>query len=478
MVKIIQPWRGLTGCLSPRNGKTSTKTLWSMLSPHLFQIHCSLLLLPLPNQYRYARFKFESFWTEIPGYLNCVQQHWQQPVNQHHNPLLKLHIKLSRTAKGLRKWSRTLVTQGNLSMAVCREVISQLDKAEEERQLSSQEHVFRKFLKTRLLGLSAIEKARAKQKSRLTWLRKGDTNTKYFQIVANTRKRRYYIHMFNSNGRIVTTQQDKQEAVYQHFLNHFGTYKSRSCSLNFQNLKWEPRELHQLDEPFTEEEIKQAIFSTPKEKAPGPDGFIGLFYTSCWQIIKDDLMQALNHFYSLNQQELHLLNQAYIILLPKKDDPIFVSDYRPISLTHSFAKIVSKILANRLAPELPHIISINQSAFIKRRSIHDNFIYVQELIRELHRKKSMALFVKLDISKAFDSVNWPYLLEIMEYLGFGYRWRNWISSLWCTSSSCCLLNGQPGRRILHMRGVWQGDPLSPLLFLLVIEPLHMLFKVA
>lgn len=85
------------------------------------------------------------------------------------------------------------------------------------------------------------------------------------------------------------------------------------------------------------------------------------------------------------------------------------------------------------------------------------------------------MFVKLDISKAFDTVNWPYLLSVMTHLGFGHRWRNWISSLWCMASSSFLLNEEPDRRILHCRGVRQGDPLSPMLFLLAMEPLHQLF---
>jgi hypothetical protein len=89
-----------------------------------------------------------------------------------------------------------------------------------------------------------------------------------------------------------------------------------------------------------------------------------------------------------------------------------------------------------------------------------------------------ALFIKLGISKAFDTVSCPYLLSIMSYLGFGQRWLNWISSLWCRASSCYMVNGNPGKRVLHCRGVRQGDPLSPLLFLLAMEPLHRLFKCA
>jgi hypothetical protein len=158
-----------------------------------------------------------------------------------------------------------------------------------------------------------------------------------------------------------------------------------------------------------------------------------------------------------------------VVLVPKKQDPHKVSDYRPISLTHFFAKIMTKLMANRLALELHKLISINQTIFIKRRCIHDNFMYVQQVVKDLHKRKIPALFIKLDISKPFDTVNWPYLLDIMSHLGFGYKWKNWIPTLWCTASSYFLLNGELGRRILHCRGVRQGDPLSPILFLLAIE---------
>jgi hypothetical protein len=105
-------------------------------------------------------------------------------------------------------------------------------------------------------------------------------------------------------------------------------------------------------------------------------------------------------------------------------------------------------------------------------------MFVQQVIKELHRRKTPSLFIKIDISKAFDSVNWPYLIQIMVHLGFGQRWRDWITTLWNTSSSSFLLNGDPGRRVLHYIWVRQGGCLSLMFFLLVIEPLHMLFQKA
>jgi hypothetical protein len=126
-----------------------------------------------------------------------------------------------------------------------------------------------------------------------------------------------------------------------------------------------------------------------------------------------------------------------VVLIPKKENLQRITNYRPISLTHSFTKLITKILANRVGPELDHLIFINQTIFIRKRCIHDNFI------RDLHMKKNPSLFIKLNISKAFDSVNWPYLIQIMTHLGFGQRWKNWITTLWGTTSSYFLLNGEP-----------------------------------
>jgi hypothetical protein len=120
---------------------------------------------------------------------------------------------------------------------------------------------------------------------------------------------------------------------------------------------------------------------------------------------------------------------GYITLIPKKLDTNLAKDFHPISLVHSFAKLITKILANWLAPHLNSIVATNQSAFIRGRSIRDHFILVQQTVKTLQRQKVPSPFLKLDISKAFDSVFWTFLLEVLSHLGFGMMWCNLISNM-------------------------------------------------
>jgi len=144
-------------------------------------------------------------------------------------------------------------------------------------------------------------------------------------------------------------------------------------------------------------------------------------------------------------------------------------------MIHSFAKLISKMLALRLAPRMVKIMDKNQNAFIRTRSIHDNYKYIQRAAVLIRKKKVPMLLLKLDISKAFDTVSWPFLSEILQAHGFGEPWRRWIETLLSTASSKIILNGQHGPTIRHLRGVRQGDSLSPLLFIIAMDVMHRIF---
>jgi hypothetical protein len=303
------------------------------------------------------------------------------------------------------------------------DVILQLDIAEETRTLSVDERALRADLKRRVLGLAALERSRKRQASRISYLREGDANTKFFHLRIISRRRKNHIQRLKHNDGWSATHEDKEKLVFDHFSQALGRPPPRQLDFNWAVINPTLHSLEDLGLPFSELEIKEAIDDMPADKAPGPDGYSIAFFRSCWDIIKDDLMKVINAFSELSASNFHIINKANIVLLPKKDGAESISDFRPISLIHAIPKIIAKAMARRLGPKMDDIVSRSQSAFIKSRTIHDNFLYVRNTARKLHRSKTPALLIKLDIAKAFDTVRWDYILDLMQRLGFPPRWR-------------------------------------------------------
>jgi hypothetical protein len=142
-----------------------------------------------------------------------------------------------------------------------------------------------------------------------------------------------------------------------------------------------------------------------------------------------DVVAAVRSVFLGADQHFERLNTALLTLLPKVEGAVELKQFRPISLVHSFAKLVAKLLATRLAPRMPELVRCNQSSFIKGRCIHDNFVLVRHSAMLLHRRKVPAVLLKLDVARAFDSVSWPFLLSVLRRRGFGRRWIHWVTLL-------------------------------------------------
>ena len=433
--------------------------------------HCPLILGLRDNLPGKPRFHFEAFWPKMDGFMETVESAWTS-IPARHYPLETLSLKLKAAARSLQSWSQKKVGHIKSQLLMAKEVVHQLDIVQDSRPLLDSEIWLRNNLKKLSLALSSTLRTVARLRSRIGWLQEGDANTRLFHMHARHRKRKSFIAMLQSNERMLTGHEEKAAEILEFYTNLIGTDDMRERTVDLDALDMPSFDLEALDNPILEEEVWNTIKSLPSDKAPGPDGFTGRFYKVCWPIIKGDLMAAIHSVWGKNFRNLWMLNSAYITLLPKRPDAEHVKDYRPISLVHSFAKLITKILANRLAGRLDGMVSPNQSAFIKGHFIQDNFMMVQQTVRFLHSQKQPRILLKLDITKAFDSVSWPFLLEVLHKLGFGPRWRDLLCGLLVTSSTQVLLNGTPGERIQYRRGLRQGDPLSPMLFILVMDVLN------
>lgn len=265
--------------------------------------------------------------------------------------------------------SYTLKQQAGLA----EQIILHLDQMQETRQLTDDELSLRRLAKGRILGLAYLRRAKIRQRSRLTTIQVGDANTRLFHLRANGRRRKTHIPALNHLGATITAHDQKAATLLQHYTAQLGTCTPREQILNWDLLDFQRHDLATLDAEISPHEIREAVMKGPSEKAPGPDGYIGVFFKNAWDIIKHDLAAGIQGIFDRRSSCWNLLNSANIALLPKKDGVAQIGDYRPISLMHSIAKILGKILANRLAPFLDQHVSHSQSAFIKCRCIQDNF---------------------------------------------------------------------------------------------------------
>ncbi|XP_057786555.1 uncharacterized protein LOC131004001 [Salvia miltiorrhiza] len=213
-----------------------------------------------------------------------------------------------------------------------------------------------------------------------------------------------------------------------------------------------------------ESEIAAEVFGMDANSAPGPDGFSGSFFQTCWEIIKTDVVSAVQTFFRSSYLPTGC-NSSTMILIPKKKDVSTVADLRPIVLSNFFFKIISKILASRLSRIASTHISNNQFGFISGRNIHDCIMLSSEGCNSMQRtNRGSNMACKIDINKAFDTIRWEFIMQVLRANGYHEKFVNWIWIIFSSARVSILYNGQLSGYFSCSRGVRQGDPLSPILF--------------
>ncbi|PNY11621.1 cysteine-rich receptor-like protein kinase, partial [Trifolium pratense] len=431
--------------------------------------HCPIWLLCSTFNWGPKPFKVNNCWLEHPGFKLFVEKIWE-----------KLHIsgkkafvikeKLKRLKEELRGWNREIF--GILDLNI-EKMVKELNEVEEivgtdgeNLVVGDKTGVNRKFWEQLHYKESLI-----KQKSRMKWIREGDSNTRFFHLsLKNRRRRNQLLVLKKGDDWIQGVDNIKMQAK-----NHFSRNFIEDChnrpfvnGINFQKLSIEDNDLLLL--PFSEEEVREVIWSCDGNKSPGPDGFNFNFLKACWSILKFDVMEFLNEFHQ-NAVLPKAITASFLALIPKKDHPQQLSDYRPICLIGMLYKILSKLLAARLKNVMGKLISTCQSAFIPGRQILDGVLVLNEVIDLAKRRKDCCLLFKVDFERAYDTISWNYLESMMLKMGFAERWMKWIRACIFNSSMSVLINGSPTEDFTVGKGLRQGDPLSPFLFLIAAEGL-------
>jgi hypothetical protein len=224
-------------------------------------------------------------------------------------------------------------------------------------------------------------------------------------------------------------------------------------------------DLDELTKPFEKKEMDEVIKEMPVDRAPGPDGFNGLFLKKCWHIVKEDFYKLAADFHNESLQ-LRNINGSYITLVPKKKVAVRVIDFCPISWTNVCVKFLTKLAANRLQGKILGCIHKNQYGFLRNRSIQDCLAWSFEYLYLCQISKRPIVILKLDFAKAFDTIEHEAILKVMEFKGFNRKWINRAKTIMSSGTSSILLNGIPGKQFECKRGVRQGDPISPLFYIL------------
>lgn len=234
-----------------------------------------------------------------------------------------------------------------------------------------------------------------------------------------------------------------------------------------------------LTHEVTGEEIKKVVFSMPNDKSPGPDGYTSEFYKASWELIGKEFILAVQSFFAKGFLPKGI-NSTILALIPKKKGAKEMKDFRPISCCNVIYKVISKIIANRLKGVLPKFISGNQSAFVKDRLLIENVLLATELVKDYHKESvTSRCAIKIDLSKAFDSVQWSFLHKVLSGLNFPPTFIHWIMLCVTTASFSVHVNGELVGYFRSSRGLRQGCSLSPYLFVISMDILSkMLDKAA
>nr|GEZ51858.1 RNA-directed DNA polymerase, eukaryota [Tanacetum cinerariifolium] len=298
------------------------------------------------------------------------------------------------------------------------------------------------------------------QKAKIRWAIEGDENSKYFYAIINKKRANLFVKGVMVDGNRIDDPDLVKHEFRSHFADRFQDPGSKRGSLNFLFLnRLSNDHILDLESSISNDEIRTAVWGCGVDKSPGPDGFTFEFFRKYWAVVGPDFSIAVEWFFEHGEFAIGC-NSSFVALIPKVLDSKVVSDYRPISLIKSLYKVVTKILATQLFLVISDLISDVQTAFLPNRQILDGLFIINEILARCKLKKQQAMIFKVDFAKAYDSIRWDFLDDVLISFGFGSKWRSWIRGSLSLGKASILVNGSPTLEFYFHRGLKQGDPLA------------------
>ncbi|GKB09320.1 RNA-directed DNA polymerase, eukaryota [Tanacetum coccineum] len=412
--------------------------------------HRPILLRENHYDYGPTPFRFFHHWIEMEGFCNLVEDTWKNSPCVGSNAMKILMTKLKHLKNTIREWNKNNMTCRKNVKAKYKKDLEAVDRTLDSGQGAEKEIRYRSDIILKLQQCEEIDSLEMAQKAKIKWAVEGDENSKFFHGMLNKKR-----NILNIRGVMVDgVWVDEPKGVKREFFDHFSKRfcKPDECrailSMDFPN-RLQSDQRSDLEAEVTNDEIKKAVWECGTDKAPGPDGFTFGFFRKFWYLVENDVFDAVR----LNYQKRTTKSRF-----------------------RSIYKIIAKILTNRLINVLGGIVNEVQSAFVANRQILDGPFILNELFQWCKVKKKQVLIFKVDFEKAYDSVRWDFLDEVLCKFGFGYKWRRWIQCCLHSSRGSIIINGSPTEEFQFGKRLKQGDPLSSFLFILIMESLHLSFQ--
>ncbi|GKB53636.1 RNA-directed DNA polymerase, eukaryota [Tanacetum coccineum] len=391
-----------------------------LLGRHLSD-HRPILLREVLSDFGPTPFRFYQYWLRMEGFDSMVEHAWLSFSHSDSNAMVRFKKKLQDLKSIIRLWVKDKKFHlHNAKNSLQNDLIS-IDKDLERGNVSDDILLNRMDLNRRLQDIKLLEVKDLVQKSKIKWAIEGDENSKFFHGIINKKRSQLSIRGVFVEGTWCTDPSIVKEAFKNHFEVRFQQPCHDRLKLNapFHN-RLSSDQVDELDRAVSRDEIRRAVWNCGENKSPGPDGYTFEFFRKYWSLVGADFCDAVDYFFKS--------------------------------------------------------VSETQSAFVANRQILDGPFILNEMLNWCKRKKKQAMFFKVDFAKAYDSVRWDYLLDILHAFGFGPNWCRWIRGTFTSSMASILVNGSPTSEFPFCCGLKQGDPLAPYLFILIMESLHISFS--